>query len=140
MSKKKPILCLLIDDDQEESEILNFAAEELSEPVKCLRADNGREALDGLRAGKYCPDYIFLDLYMPRMDGVECLSRLKRLPQLGQVPVIVYSASLPESHREELRRLGADGFIEKTSNIPDLVKQLQSFFVSHPTFPETTTV
>ena len=133
----KPILCLLIDDDQEEGEILNFAAEELSAPLKFMRVGNGRDAIDDLRDGKYRPDFIFLDLYMPRMDGIECLSRLKRLRQLAKVPVILYSTGITDKHRDELTRLGADGFLSKTSNIPDLARQLKSFFVSHPTYTES---
>jgi CheY-like chemotaxis protein len=126
----KPLVCMLIDDDQEECEIFNFATEALKFPVQCVQAANGADAIAILSKGGFLPDYIFLDLYMPRMDGRECLQHLKRLPSLDGVPVIVYSTGLTEFQKGEMASLGADGFLEKAANIPDLSSELESFFAS----------
>ena len=122
--------CLLIDDDYEESEIFNFAADELTIPVRCQRAASGRDAIDGIAEGRFTPDIIFLDLYMPRMDGKECLASLKSLPGIDAVPVIIYSTGMTDHQRDELVRLGADGFLEKTTNIPDLTRELDAAFAA----------
>jgi CheY-like chemotaxis protein len=132
----KPIVCLLIDDDQDERDIFNFAVEDLTSPVRCLRAASGSEAIDKLKNGQFIPDIIFLDMYMPRMDGAECLSRLRRLAIVRKVPIIVYSTGLSESHREQMRLLGADGFLEKTSNIPDLTRELGVLMSENPVFTQ----
>lgn len=122
----RPLVCFLIDDDHEESEIFSYATEELSVPVRFVRASTGAEAITALTEGHIVPDIIFLDLYMPRMDGKECLRRMKALPILAGVPVILYSTGLTDFQRGEMESAGADGIMEKASNIPELSRQLET--------------
>jgi CheY-like chemotaxis protein len=121
----KQLTCLLVDDDHEESEIFNYAAEELRTPLRCHKSSNGKEAISMLVSGVCDPDFILLDLYMPRMDGAECLAVLKSLPGISKIPVIIYSTGISDEKHHEMKLLGANGFLEKTSNIADLAVQLQ---------------
>jgi len=80
-------------------------------PVVIRTAANGDEALKSMR--EVCPDLVFLDLHMPKMDGADCCRQIKADPILRRVPVVmVTNAGRPED--EALcRAAGCDDFIAK---------------------------
>src|SRR5690606_41510698 len=57
----------------------------------CLVAADGDHALELLHNEEAIPDYIFLDLNMPKMDGFELLTAIRKSKILRDIPVIVYS-------------------------------------------------
>lgn len=62
---------LIVDDDEDDRDLLTIAIHELDPKIHCILARNGEEALQGLRAQNLSkPDLIFLDLNMPRTNGV----------------------------------------------------------------------
>ena len=122
------VVCLLIDDDSEESEIFQYALEELKLPIDCHLATSGRQALDLLKNGRIRPDFIFLDLNMPRMDGKECLKEIKKMDNASQTNVILYSTFFHDEQIKALEALGADGFITKTTSIFELNAELSRVF------------
>ncbi len=72
-------------------------------------ASNGRDGLDMVTT--YAPDCILLDLIMPEMDGIEVLQILRDRGE--NVPVIVLTADIQESTRQQCLELGAVTFINK---------------------------
>jgi CheY-like chemotaxis protein len=124
----QPFVCLLIDDDSEESEIFQYALEELKIPIECYVASSGKQALEDLKNHRIRPHYIFLDLNMPKMDGTQCLKEIKRLQDHNNIPVILYSTFFSEGQKETLKHLGADGFITKTTSIFELNSELSRIF------------
>lgn len=72
------------------------------------------DGASGLEAAKeFRPAAILLDLRMPDMDGFEVLRRLRADPQLMHIPVIILSANVQDSVRQEARAFGAAGFFTK---------------------------
>jgi len=71
------------------------------------------------------PDYIFLDINMPVMNGKECLEKIKDEPLLRDIPVIVYTTSSRFSEREMYRSLGARECIVKPTSFSVLVNILR---------------
>lgn len=124
-----PKVCFLIDDDPDDQEIFSLALEKITPRVTCEIASDCQEALGMLAPErKFIPDYIFLDLNMPRMNGKQCLKEIRRHPHLNSVPVIMYSTSLIDSDIFELRQLGAMDFLTKPNNISTLSRVLSNFF------------
>jgi CheY-like chemotaxis protein len=80
-------------------------------PVTILTAHNGREALDLARTVR--PDLIYLDLYMPEMDGAACCAALKTDPELRSIPVIMVTAEGKGKDQEVCRQAGCDGIVTK---------------------------
>jgi CheY-like chemotaxis protein len=121
--------CMLVDDDTDDHEIFLMALENLNESMDCISALNAPEALTQLNvAVGVMPDYIFLDLNMPRMNGKQCLAAIKSQPHLDHVPVVIYSTSSSPMEIKEFMKMGAVAFIKKPSSIPELTKTLQHFF------------
>ena len=76
--KSNPII-LMVDDDEDDRRLFFEAAKEVSESIHCVSAEDGEKALTMLQSEHgLLPDYIFLDLNMPRLNGRQCLAEIKK--------------------------------------------------------------
>ncbi|MDO9373710.1 MAG: response regulator [Bacteroidota bacterium] len=116
----------LADDDVDDQMLFVEALSEINTSIHCTLAKNGEEALTLLRDYPApLPDFIFLDLNMPRMSGIKCLAELKKIESLKTVPVIIYSTSSQKEYIDESLKLGAQNFFVKPSNFNGLLDYLQ---------------
>ena len=123
MGMKK--ICFLIDDDEDDQDIFKIAVKRSNLNIECITASGGFEALKLLNNDpNFKPDYIFLDLNMPGMDGRQTLKEIKKLQHLPDSKVIMYSTSSYEGDIKETKNMGAHAFVSKPSNVADLVKIL----------------
>ncbi len=76
------------------------------------QAKDGQDAWEKLRAGLPC-DLIFCDIEMPRMDGLELLSRLQKDGRLSQIPVAMLTSRGADRHRQTAVQYGAKGYFTK---------------------------
>ncbi len=85
----------------------------LLEPLgfRVTLAENGQQALD--KAHETPPDFIFIDLVMPVMNGFEAVNILRRTPAFKHVPIVAISASVYSLDEVESRKVGCDGFLAK---------------------------
>lgn len=79
--------------------------------IEVSTAKDGQEALDLLE--NCTPDFVLLDIEMPRVDGFEVLERMSRDERLQQIPVIVISSRSGEKHQTRAKDLGANAFVGK---------------------------
>lgn len=117
---------LLVDDDKDDREIFIEALAQIDESLNCITAENGEEAIAKLSATGFIPNYIFLDLNMPRMNGRECLIEIKSIKDLESIPVIIYTTSSHPKEKDELEKLGASRFMTKPSNFNELCHSIKS--------------
>lgn len=103
----------LVEDDLDDQEFFVEALNEIENVSLYGIANNGEEALDKL-SNNLIPDLIFMDINMPRMNGIECLIRIVQTDQTRNIPVIMLSTVIPQI--DEVRSLGARGFIEKPTD------------------------
>lgn len=103
----------LVEDDLDDQEFFVEALNEIENVSLYGIANNGEEALDQLN-NHIRPDLIFMDIHMPRMNGLECLTKILQTDQIKNIPVIMLSTAIPQI--EMARSLGARGFIEKPSD------------------------
>jgi CheY-like chemotaxis protein len=66
---------------------------------------------------------IFLDMNMPRMNGLECLRLIRNNHALSHIKVIMYSTASDPTHIKEFKKLGAE-FLAKPDRFETLVKNL----------------
>ena len=118
---------LFIDDDYDDYLIFCEALHDINPEARCQYKENGADALTFLEEHLHSlPDYIFLDIHMPVMDGVECLEKIKMDEHLKQIPVILFSSSVNPRDRDKYKRLGAEEFIIKPSRFQDIVELFKS--------------
>jgi CheY-like chemotaxis protein len=120
------IRILLIDDDPDDQDIFMEAAAMVVPDIQCLVAKDGEQGLVTLESSSLLPDFIFLDINMPKMDGKEFLKRVKQHPVFMKIPVVIYSTSNHKSELGEYFMMGASNFITKPSEFSLLVTYLKS--------------
>lgn len=122
------------DDDAEDREIFCDAIRQIDPAIKVVLSKNGQEALEILSIQERLPDFIFLDINMPRMNGIECMSKLKSDLHFKSIPVIIYSTTPNSSEVKKIRMLGAEEFIQKEYSFDKLIESLQVVLTrKHPT-------
>lgn len=89
------------------------------------------EAVDGVEAltklqGERDFDVVLLDLMMPRMSGLDVLTRLRRTVRTAGMPVIVVTASEDPEDRRRLLEAGADDYLQKPIDPPKVVHRVKS--------------
>lgn len=120
-AKKRRVL--IVDDEPDLrmmfKDILGTFGYELDE------ASDGVECLEKLKKGKY--DLILLDLMMPRMDGMEALTRIKQEPdKYGSAPVLILTNLTSDVAIKEGFERKADGYLIKTELTPEqVVKEIE---------------
>jgi CheY-like chemotaxis protein len=97
----EPVLVLLVEDNDDHAELVLRQMAEHRIANKVVRLVDGQDALDYLfRKGEYAnpetsprPHVIFLDLRLPKVDGLEVLKALKESEELHDIPVVVVTTS-----------------------------------------------
>ena len=112
---------LLVDDSMFTRSMLKKIVLGIGHEV--IEASNGREGLDGIINEK--PDLVITDLLMPEMDGIELLSYVK--DKNIKTPVVVVSANVQASVRQQCLGLGATEFFNKPPNKDEIQKYLEGF-------------
>ncbi|SFP65081.1 response regulator [Parafilimonas terrae] len=128
---------LLIDDDADDQEIFSIALQNISTLIRFVISDNCKEALEKLTKDKmFKPDFIFLDLNMPGMSGSQCLAEIKKQKRLKHIPVIIYTTSSGQRDKEETKKLGANYFLTKPTDINKLITILKKILSGEEKFVE----
>lgn len=117
---------MIVDDDSDDCKFFCEAVTEVGTPVQVIIAINGEDALKQLRGMNTLPDFLFLDLNMPRMDGRQCLIELKKDSRLKDIPVIIFTTSSSQRDIDDTKTLGAAYFLTKPSDFHSLHSKIQS--------------
>jgi CheY-like chemotaxis protein len=121
---------LYADDDPEDIEFFCDALREVDPEIHCISAKDGKEALQILQHDLIIlPDYIFLDINMPVMDGKTCLTEIMKDKRLKHIPVIMYSTTTDAAEIKKYYTLGAYDFLIKPHQYAKLHEALMSIFV-----------
>lgn len=126
------MIALYIDDDLEDIEIFHEALVSVDPAAIFYTASDGYEGFKVLEQITIVPDFIFLDVNMPRMNGREFLVQIKEKVTFRSIPVIMYSTT---SHREEIldfKKLGAQDFIKKPDSFEALQETLKGIMKIKP--------
>jgi len=116
---------LLIDDDEDDQELFIEAAKEIFPDINIIVVPDAAIALDRLVKKTVTADIIFSDLNMPRMNGQQFLLEIKRIPELKDIPVIIFSTSSHMHTIQLVKEFGAHEFITKPGLFDELVSTLR---------------
>ena len=108
---------LIVDDSITVRSLLSITFEKAGYRVE--EARDGKEAWEKMKSGLPC-DIVFCDIEMPRMDGLELLSRMQKDAVLCELPIAMLTSRGADRHRQMAYSLGAKGYFTK----PYLEEQL----------------
>jgi two-component system, OmpR family, phosphate regulon response regulator PhoB len=113
---------LIVEDDPALAELLIWKFEK--EGYSIRQTSDGEEAL--LLASELCPDIILLDWMIENLSGIEVCRRLRRMPGLQNVPIIMLTARGEEDDRIRGLDTGADDYITKPFSPRELIARVNA--------------
>lgn len=117
---------LLVDDDKIERLKFQKVCKEINLNINVFEAKNGEIALKILQEENFAFDLIVSDLNMPRMDGFEFLSALKKRKKSKYIPVVVMSTSETKNDLKKSYELGVSGYFSKPLSYKEYLNKVSS--------------
>jgi CheY-like chemotaxis protein len=121
-SKFNSLSILIIDDDQFTRELIETILKKIPD-VTIYQAKDGVEALTVVN--DVALDMVFLDLYMPNMNGKEFMDSLRRSGENKSFPIVLITTD--RLTRNELSDIGANHYLTKPFNFNSFLEQSYSF-------------
>jgi PAS domain S-box-containing protein len=114
---------LVVDDDRFNRKLLKEILTHAN--FKVVEAADGQQALDVAIAQQ--PDIIFMDIWMPHMDGIEALKQIRQVTPMKKIPVVAVSATANVEKR--IQKAPFDGYLSKPIRLEALSSELSKHFV-----------
>lgn len=134
----KQISILLADDDKDDRFFFNKALQEIPLSTHLATVEDGERLMKFLKENeRELPDVIFLDINMPKKNGIECLAEIKRDKKLDHIPIVMYSTSLQEEVANSLYEQGAHYYLQKPNftELPDAINKILTTLKENPQQP-----
>jgi len=140
-------MVLLIEDSPGDVRLTQEAFREANPSIQLHVASDGVEAMaflnrEGIHANALRPDFILLDLNLPKMDGREVLARIKKDDNLKSIPTIVLTTSEAEADILKSYQLQANCYLTKPVRLDEfetIVKSVNDFWLNKVRLPQQMT-
>jgi len=119
-------IALMIDDEDINHHVIRMILKNIG--YEMISTYSGEEALDYFSKYSSKIDFIFLDLMMPDINGLEMLKKIKSDESLAHIPIIVQSASTDKNTYSKTIELGAIKIFTKPYNHKDISDFIKSNF------------
>ncbi|HLC99964.1 hypothetical protein A2841_00900 [Candidatus Kaiserbacteria bacterium RIFCSPHIGHO2_01_FULL_48_10] len=120
----KNIKILVVEDSPDLMKAISMKLQ--THGMKPILATNGEEALLMLREN---PDVVWLDIYLPKINGYEFLKIVRGNKATTNLPVVVVTNSAGHQMRKELEQLGIlDFFVKADSRLDEVIDRIQTHF------------
>lgn len=117
------MVILLVEDNAQEADLALHAIRRAGFAGRIVHVDDGEKALEYLAANTP-PRVVFLDLAMPRLDGMGVLRRLKADERLRAIPVVMLTSSDEPAEMQACYRLGANSYVVKPAGFTEYLATL----------------
>ena len=115
-------IIMAVDDQKVMRELVSGVL--TAEGHEVVLAEDGVNALQIARDRKV--DLVLTDINMPNMNGIRLVSKLRRLPDYQDIPVIMLTTESSDFKKEKAKRMGANGWLQKPFDPPRLVKAVNT--------------
>ena len=117
---------LLVEDHPGTIEVMHQELEVLGYEVTIVK--NGEEAVG--MASSELPDLIVMDIILPKIDGLQAVSRIRQNPKTKDIPILAATALAMPGDREKCLEGGCDGYIAKPFNHRQLGAAIERLFAA----------
>jgi two-component system response regulator len=133
MEQFNPVDILIVEDNPADSELMIRALKKDHLANNIFLAEDGEEALDfifcrGIYQGRQMtapPKVVFLDLKLPKKNGLEVLEQIRAQESTRRIPVVVVSSSREDPDIEKAYALGANAYVVKPVNFDDFLTAMR---------------
>lgn len=129
---KEQIKVILVDDDCDDRLIFEDAIQQVLENCEVITFSDGSEITNYLRDNENrnnLPDIVFMDINMPKVNGIEALKIIRHELRIDDLTIAMYSTSTVNRDIEAAFIGGANIYVNKPSSMPLLVKSLYKLFI-----------
>jgi DNA-binding response OmpR family regulator len=119
---------LVVDDDEVIRQLI--AVNLTLEGFDVVTAVDGQDCLD--KVAEINPDVITLDVMMPRLDGWETTIRLRRMPEMSDIKVVLITARAQEDDRKHGSQVGADAYLTKPFDPGEMIRVVRELAAVPP--------
>jgi CheY-like chemotaxis protein len=120
---------IYVDDDEDDRDIFREVMRDVNPNVKLVLAKDGLDALSKLK--ELNPICLFIDMNMPKMNGLQLLALLKEDPALMKIPAFILTTALTPNQTQEVKSLGAHDYLIKPSSFEEFKNLLRRSFEKH---------
>lgn len=117
---------LVVDDNASNLDLILYLLRAFGHDAQ--GAVDGLAGLEAARSGSF--DLVLSDILMPHVDGLELLRQLRADPRLTGCSVVAVTASAMVGDRENLMKLGFNGYIAKPIDPEKFIEQVDSYLPS----------
>ena len=121
---------LYVDDDEDDRDIFSEVLRSVHPEVDLILAKDGAEALSRLEAIKN-PMCMYIDMNMPKMNGLQLLTILKSNPELSNIPAFILTTALTPHQTREINSVGAKDYLIKPSSFEEFKTLLSNSLRKH---------
>jgi CheY-like chemotaxis protein len=133
-----PLKILLADDEENDRLLFVDALSELKIKTIVHTVNDGVELMEYLsKSDSALPQLLFLDLNMPRKNGIECLKEIRANEKLNDIDIAIFSTSLSKNDIEETLINGANVYINKPNSFDALKEALNKVVITAYTYQNT---
>jgi CheY-like chemotaxis protein len=120
---------LIIDHDRDFPQSFLEEVKKVDESATVQSAENGYLALQLLKLlTKKIPDFIFVDVKMPIMDGHEIVHEIRRMKEFSTIPIIMYGTLPDGDEKTQALRAGANYYYQKPTSASKLHQMIKEVF------------
>ncbi|WP_123776109.1 response regulator [Brumimicrobium aurantiacum] len=119
--------CVLIDDDKDDQLIFKTVLKQHFPQYSLQTYSSFEQAKPNILAQEAAIDTLFIDLNMPKYNGIDCLNYLRNQEQYKDTPIIIYTTSNNPDDKKRSLQNGATSFLTKPSRIHSLVEELGKY-------------
>lgn len=123
------ISILLADDDVDDRYIFDSAVKDINNLCQIFQVDDGEKLIDFINNSPSIPDFIVLDINMPKVSGLDCLKYIKNNKKYNKINVLMLSTSTNDHDVREAFHNGASLYIRKPHSYAEL-KNILSYCIS----------
>ena len=114
-----------VEDDESIRMVAEMALVDVA-GFELLSCDGGQSAL--AQAEAFAPELVLLDVMMPKMDGLQTLAELRKLPSLASTPVVFMTAKIQQAEKQQYLDAGAIAVVEKPFEPMELGDTLRALY------------
>lgn len=134
MNNYDPVEILIVEDNPHDAELMMRALKKQNLANQLYIAEDGEEALDFIYCrGKFSDRHpscnlkvIFLDLKLPKINGLEVIKLIKADPVVKKLPVVVVTSSKEDPDIKKAYELGANSYVVKPVDFDDFIKAMSN--------------
>ena len=114
---------LNVDDDPDDREMFCRAIQKIDGEIQCIQVSSGEDAIELLSKNEVTPEYIFMDINMPRINGYECVKEIYEFSNLKHTEIIMFSSTFNPRDQVDFGVLGLK-YLLKSSSLRALVESI----------------